>query len=203
MPLFHKKEKKQIQNLSKSANGVARSGRTSEACNILKTSLEIAEGMYSNPSQIEILRIKEGMADMNYRGKHYDEALEIYSSIMSYWYEEHAKFFDIIRYKEEATIEKILRRTTNHRPKILEVKVKDLIKEAENFIDESEYTQARFTLLDAERSTKMCYDIDNDRYTKIKELMTDITHKSENMKKEKKISKIRRILKQKTSWFRD
>ena len=92
----------------------AGSGRTSEACKMLEKSLKIAEEYYSKPNRIEVLRIKEAIGDMYFRGDHYDEAIEIYSNIITCSCSKHTKFFEVVGYKKkEAVIEKSLR----NRPK--------------------------------------------------------------------------------------
>ena len=98
-----KKTKREIQILGRTARSVEAVGRTSEACSILKTSLHIAEEYYSKPNRIEVLQIKEAIADMNFRGENYDEALDLYSHIMSYSCSKHSKFFENIRSKKTTT----------------------------------------------------------------------------------------------------
>ena len=174
MLFFRNKSKKEIQGLSNSARSVAAIGRMSEASNILKKSLKIAENYYSKQSRIEILRIKEAIADIEFRGEHYESALEIYSSILSHCRSKHSTFFEIIRHKERATIEKILRRTINCRPKALEAKVKGLLEDAEKQIKVGEYDDAKTSLLNAQRSSKMLYVLNERHSIKIKELMADV-----------------------------
>ena len=163
------KKKNKIQELIKQARQHSTAGQLKEACGLFNESLKIAEQYYPDRNHIENMRIKEAIADVKYAGRHYDGALEIYSHIIGYTDSKESTFLEIIRRKEEATLDKLKNRNDD-KSKIVKSKVKDLVRKAEWYIKTAEYKKAESCLLEAKRSSKMLFELHHGHYVKIKEL---------------------------------
>ena len=161
----------------KESKHYSRKGQLGEASCVLGKCLNIAENYYTKGNDMEILKIHEALADIKFREEQYEGALEIYSYIISQSYSKDSKFLTNIRYKETTTINKILQRS-HCKPNMVKTKVDDLVRNAENHIENGEYDEAKNCLQRASRSSKMIYE--NNHLDKINKLMADIDAENVN-----------------------
>ena len=175
-------EEKEIHNMIQEAKCRSNKNAFNEAYGVLNKCLRTAEEYYPERNHVEILKINEAIADLKFKRKDYEGALEIYTYIVSQSYSKKCRFLRTIRIKEQNTIQKISENKFN-KLSTLNTKVDDFLKDAGNHIIKGDYAVAMDCLQRATRASKMLYQNNQDHNTMIKKLTADIYYETGEVEK--------------------
>ena len=182
MNVCNSNRNKEIQHMLKKAQEYSKNRENSEASYVLYKCLRTAEEYYPERNHIEILKIKEAIADLKFKRNDYEGALEIYTYIISQSYSKKCRFLRTIRIKEQNTIKKISENKFN-KLSTLNTKVDDFLKDAGNHIINGDYAVAKDCLQRATRASKMLYQNNQGHNTMIKKLLADIYYETGEVEK--------------------
>ena len=171
--------KNKIETLVDEARQMVIQGNSKQAAENLDSALELAEIYYGN-DHFEVLRIRDGVADLMTRSGNYEDALEMYTGIMQHasLNSKQKAFFDEVRKKEAMTVEKI-NKTSKDRYKQLKNKCTADYDLAIVNVQLQNYDKAKLCVLRALGATKMLYGINHRNIIKLRELLGDIHIKKE------------------------
>jgi len=171
----------EIDRLIKAAQNHAKNADVKQAMEALDRAL-LAAKVHFGDDHIKVLNIRESIANLMFQGGDYENALEVYSSILdrrdqgkSRVYQ---KLFEKVQKKEQETINKI-NTTTMDRFKNLKNRKIDGYNLAEVNMAIGNYNKAKICVLRALGATKMLYGIDHRSMVKMRELLGDIHIKLE------------------------
>ena len=171
----------EIDRLIKAAQNYGKNADVKQAMEALDRAL-LAAKVHFGDDHIKVLKIRESIADLMYQGGDYENALEVYTSILdrrdqgkSRVYQ---KLFEKVQEKEQETISKI-NTTTMDRFKNLKNRTIDGYNLAEVNMAIGNYNKAKICVLRALGATKMLYGIDHRSMVKMRELLGDIHIKLE------------------------
>ena len=165
-----------IERLLEDARKLERNADSKQAMEYLNLALVEAK-VYYGSDHFKVFQIQEGIADLMFNEKNYEDALEIYSSILTLQGDRkswaHVAFFKSIKEKEANTVEYVAR-TSKNRFKNLKSKTTNEYDLAEVNMAIGNYNKAKICVLRALGATKMLYGIDHRNMVKMRELLGDI-----------------------------